>query len=70
MLRIYSPEDRVPVKEVRELVLRIRKARQLTQGQLANRLDISRKLIERIEQLAVGTVEGSIARKLQEFERA
>lgn len=69
MLRIYSPEDRVPVAEVRETVLRVRAARRLTQGQLAKKLRVNRKMIERIEQSAVETVDKDFVKKLTDFDK-
>lgn len=63
MLRIYSPDDRVPVSEVRDTILEVRRQRKLTQGQLAQRLGVSRKIVERIEQNSVQTVNAEIATK-------
>lgn len=64
MLRIYSPQDRVPAEQVRVTILRVRQNRKLTQGMLAQKLGVGRKIIERIEQGEVQTVNADLARKV------
>lgn len=70
MLRIYSPEDRIPVAGVRDTCLRIRAAKRWTQGQLAKHARVPRKAIERIEQQAVQTVDKSVAERIAKLEAA
>lgn len=69
MLRIVPLRDRIPVSAVRTNLLRIRDKLQLTQGDVALRLHVSRKTIERIEQSAVDTVDRELANKIAALEK-
>lgn len=63
-MRIYAPEGRVPVERVRKVCLMVREEHRWTQGQLALKLGVQRKVIERIEQRAVQTVAKGVADNL------
>lgn len=70
MLRIYSPEDRIDVDEARTVCLAVRLQRKWSQGQLAIKLRVHRKVVERIEQRAVQTVSMDVWMRLQALARA
>lgn len=55
MLRIAPQEGRVDVDAARSICLALRKDHKWTQGQLAIRLGVHRKAVERIEQRATLT---------------
>jgi transcriptional regulator with XRE-family HTH domain len=65
MLRIHSQVDREPIEKVRKLCLSVRKSRKLTQGQLAMRCGVSRKMIEGVEQERYKTAPRSLLLALQ-----
>lgn len=61
MLRIYSPQDRVPIDDVRKLCLEIRERKKWSQEQLARHLGVSKRRIEDIEQRVNRTVDKEFA---------
>lgn len=65
MLRIIPHEHRVPLERVRELCLAIRAERQWTQGQLARRIRVKRKMIESIEQQRYDTAPAFLLERLE-----
>lgn len=60
MLRIVPHVDREPVAQAKRVCLKVRKGRNLTQGQLAQKLGVKRKTIENIEQERYDTVPRSL----------